>query len=296
MTQTRNIGAPQVGRGSLLPFGSTVADAAGVAGSFVERASAIAWERFTENQQISYKAHGEVVTEVDLICERSIAFDIHETFPSHSIISEESFLKQEDSSWSWIVDPLDGSNNYAMGLPLFGSTVTLCFNSHPIVAAISVAPGRCFTAVRNSGVESNREYYGRASSMHRPKIAALWQGYEVQHQDSTRVMVRECIEGSVSRIVENWAPVVDVDLIIRGAIDVVVGIDCSGLEIPAALLLLQESGAQMVSLESSDNRLSFIAGEPSLVEEVTQQLRASIPQFNQSLERPLATWSKTWMR
>ncbi len=68
-------------------------------------------------KQISYKGPVSLVTETDGKIERLIIGIIHRNFPNHSILAEES-LPQKKSSAKWIIDPIDGTTNFAHGLPM----------------------------------------------------------------------------------------------------------------------------------------------------------------------------------
>lgn len=71
----------------------------------------------------------DIVTEVDLKAENLIINTLKETFPSHSFNSEEQGLTsnggQSESQWNWVIDPIDGTINYANGLPLFAVSLAL---------------------------------------------------------------------------------------------------------------------------------------------------------------------------
>ena len=80
-------------------------------------------ERFGRALQISNKSEIDLVTEADLASERLIIERIKALYPRHSILAEESGASapadREASEWRWIIDPLDGTTNYAHGYPCF---------------------------------------------------------------------------------------------------------------------------------------------------------------------------------
>lgn len=74
----------------------------------------------SQNLQMETKSNiSDVVTEVDKACEAMIIGHINETYPDHSILGEETGAHASTSDWEWVVDPLDGTNNYSQGLPIF---------------------------------------------------------------------------------------------------------------------------------------------------------------------------------
>src|SRR4030042_3212658 len=82
--------------------------------------------------QASQKPDKTVVTEADLAADRLITKSIHEQYPKDEIISEESSLFIENaSSPTWVIDPLDGTTNFTLGLPVWGVSIARLIDGHP---------------------------------------------------------------------------------------------------------------------------------------------------------------------
>lgn len=75
-----------------------------------------------------------IVTEVDLKSEDIIIKTIMEAFPNHNILSEEIGFIDRSSEFTWIIDPLDGTSNFAVGIPWFGILVSLHHQNQCILA------------------------------------------------------------------------------------------------------------------------------------------------------------------
>jgi myo-inositol-1(or 4)-monophosphatase len=75
-----------------------------------------------------------IVTEVDLLCDKIITDLIVREYPDHNLISEESGLKDNHSNYTWVIDPLDGTSNFAAGIPWFGVLIALFENDLPVLA------------------------------------------------------------------------------------------------------------------------------------------------------------------
>jgi myo-inositol-1(or 4)-monophosphatase len=85
-------------------------------------------ERFGRKIEISNKSEIDLVTESDLASERVIIERIKTYYPRHSILAEESGITNphdHESDWRWIIDPLDGTTNYAHGYPCFCVSIAL---------------------------------------------------------------------------------------------------------------------------------------------------------------------------
>ncbi len=74
---------------------------------------------------IDYKGKINLVTEADKISEEMITSKINHLFPDHDILAEEFTYTNKDSDFRWIIDPLDGTTNYAHGYPVFCISIAL---------------------------------------------------------------------------------------------------------------------------------------------------------------------------
>src|SRR5438552_10894247 len=112
-------------------------------------------EKFGRKLQVSKKGDINLVTEADLASESHIIERIRSYYPKHSILAEESgeaVVKGGDTSWKWIIDPLDGTTNYAHGYPCFCVTIALEHDGE-IVLGVTFDPTRdeLFAAERGRG-------------------------------------------------------------------------------------------------------------------------------------------------
>ena len=67
----------------------------------------------------------DLLTVADLESEKAVVSTIRENFPDHNFLAEESKYEKTDSQFSWIIDPLDGTNNFVCGLPIFCVSIAL---------------------------------------------------------------------------------------------------------------------------------------------------------------------------
>lgn len=78
----------------------------------------------------------DIVTEADIKSHEILTDAIRNMYPDHGIVSEESEEYKADAEYVWCIDPLDGSRNFATGVPLFGINLALMRNGTPTHAAI----------------------------------------------------------------------------------------------------------------------------------------------------------------
>lgn len=97
-----------------------------------------------------------LVTEVDQKCEIAALSLLRKAFPTHNFWGEESGQQKNQSEFTWLVDPLDGTTNYAHAYPFFCCSIALVQNGWPIVGVIYDAlREECFTAKKGHGAFLN---------------------------------------------------------------------------------------------------------------------------------------------
>jgi myo-inositol-1(or 4)-monophosphatase len=101
-------------------------------------ATKILKKHFGKTLEENFKAKKEIVTVADLESEKKIISIIKKQFPTHSIYSEEKGLEDNKSDYQWIIDPLDGTGNFARGLPLYGIILCLLYKKEPILGVINI--------------------------------------------------------------------------------------------------------------------------------------------------------------
>lgn len=121
-------------------------------------AGRILLEKFGTSIEVNKKGDINLVTEADLASEALIIDRIKSYFPKHSVLAEESGAAVVDglSTWKWIIDPLDGTTNYAHGYPCFAVTIALEHESE-IKLGVTFDPTRdeMFSAERGNGASLN---------------------------------------------------------------------------------------------------------------------------------------------
>jgi myo-inositol-1(or 4)-monophosphatase len=118
-------------------------------------------EKFDRNIKVSKKGDINLVTEADLASEALIIERIKSYYPKQSILAEESgnaVVMGGENTWKWIIDPLDGTTNYAHGYPCFCVTVALEHEGE-IVIGVTFDPTRneLFAAERSRGTSLNNK-------------------------------------------------------------------------------------------------------------------------------------------
>ncbi len=109
-------------------------------------------------KKIQHKGEINIVTEIDLECERIIKDNILQRFPDHAILAEESKETITESKYRWIIDPLDGTTNFAHGYPFFCVSIAVEKEGEIILGVIfDPVKKELFTAKKGMGAFLNGE-------------------------------------------------------------------------------------------------------------------------------------------
>jgi len=103
--------------------------------------------------------NNQVLTQTDLEIGRFIISEIEREFPDHNIIDEEAGVIDRSSEFTWVVDPIDGTSNFANGIPTFGIIIGLLNKDVPIAGGVALPQfGRIIAAEKGKGAfEGNKK-------------------------------------------------------------------------------------------------------------------------------------------
>jgi myo-inositol-1(or 4)-monophosphatase len=129
------------------------------------RAGAVLVDSYERIERIDYKSKRDVVTNADYASERLVIDAIRDRFPDDAILAEESgehaAMVKRDGSRSgrtWVIDPLDGTVNYANGIPYYCVSIGLVVDAHPAVGVVlDPARGDCYAAAADGPATLNGE-------------------------------------------------------------------------------------------------------------------------------------------
>jgi myo-inositol-1(or 4)-monophosphatase len=211
-------------------------------------------EKFGRKINISKKGDINLVTEVDIASEKLIIERIKSYYPKHSILAEESgnAVVLGESTWKWIIDPLDGTTNFAHGYPCFCVTLALEHEGR-IVIGVTFDPTRneLFAAERGQGATLNNKPV-RVSETEKLSEALLVTGFPYnfkQKEDFARHLTNFLLYARGVR--RDGSAAIDLAYVACGRFD---GFWEEGLnpwDIAAGVLLIEEAGGQISYYDGS---------------------------------------------
>jgi myo-inositol-1(or 4)-monophosphatase len=125
-------------------------------------------ERYPAGRNVTFKGYRDIVTDADTAAEAIVLDLIRARFPDHAILSEEAGGGEIGSGYTWVVDPLDGTTNYAHHIPVFAVSVGVLEGGEPLIGVIhDPLRDQTFVAERGEGARLN------GAPMHVSRVARL---------------------------------------------------------------------------------------------------------------------------
>ncbi len=202
-------------------------------------------------------------TEADLASNKAILDKLQIHFPDYNFFSEESGWEKRNSEYTFVIDPLDGTNNFAIGLPNFSVSIAL-LEGNQIVAGVTYNPitEETFFAEKGKGAFLNGSSLQTSEITEIEKATVAYTcGYKTENR-----FYQEFIRQNVPRMkrfMSNWSPCLDYCRVASGKIEAVI---CNGNEVYDNLvgkLLIKEAGGVVTrfdgNLEEDEKGVYFVA-------------------------------------
>jgi myo-inositol-1(or 4)-monophosphatase len=218
----------------------------------VVRAGDLQMAQFGQAFQIDKKGTIDLVTEVDVAVERMFRALIAERFPDHQVLAEEmGGASAVPAGPCWVFDPIDGTTNYAHGLPIFCASLALEIDGVPEVAAI-YDPNRreLFTAERGGGAFLNGAPL-RVSSADRLVDALLVTGfpYDVHSRVDEVVGLFGAFVGQARAVRRLGSAAIDLCWVAAGRMDGFWEADLKPWDVAGGALVVAEAGGRVTGTD-----------------------------------------------
>lgn len=194
--------------------------------------------------KVEIKGYNDFVTEVDRMSEQAIIEIIRKAHPEHAILAEESGRNQQQSDYEWIIDPLDGTNNYLHGFPVFAVSIAITERGR-LAHGVVYDPLRedLYVATRGRGAQLNDR---RIRVSKRPGIPGALIGTGFPFRDFADLggyleMLRAVLDagGGIRRA---GAAALDLAWVAAGRLDGFFELGLKPWDIAAGSLLIEEAG------------------------------------------------------
>jgi myo-inositol-1(or 4)-monophosphatase len=221
-------------------------------------------EGYGSNFQIDMKGKIDLVTEIDRRSEDYLVGAIRSQFPSHKVITEERGVIQGENSQVWYIDPLDGTVNYAHGVPIFSVSIAYMENNQVVMGAVyDPMQAELYVAERGQGTRLN----GRLLRVSKASVldqSLLVTGFPYDmHTNPVNNLDHYANFALRSRGVRRLgSAAIDLAYVAAGRFDGFWEIRIHNWDIAAGSLLVEEAGGKVTDLRGGPD---FISAEPSIL-------------------------------
>ena len=211
------------------------------------RAGARELEAFARNGfRVAFKAPKNLVTEADLASQEAVRKVLAKAFPGHNLLMEEKLDHQQGSDYTWVVDPLDGTTNFAHGYPMYAVSIGLAKGAQPIVGVVyNVPSGEWFTAVKGKGAFLNGKpiHVSRVKDLEHALLAT---GFPYKSVEAGRKTVKDIghLWHGVQGIRRSGSAALDICDVACGRLDAYWEYKLSPWDVAAGQLILREAGGK----------------------------------------------------
>ncbi len=254
-----------------LPVSSTGRPAMDVIDQAVRAAGKIIQDGWNADKQITFKGRADIVTDIDVAAEKAVLEILTREFPGFGILAEESQPVEGESPYKWIVDPLDGTRNYAHGVPHFCSIVALA-KDNEMVAGVIYDPVReeMFSAALGQGAFLNGEPITVSETTELSRCLLSFDlGYVDEKAGLALDMVRSLWPGMYSIRMMGTAGL-GLAYAASGRVDLFFHHSLSPWDLATGLLLIREAGGDVVDRQG--NRAGLFS--PSVICSSTPLIQA----------------------
>ncbi len=222
------------------------------------------------DKQITFKGRADIVTDIDVAAEKAVLEILTGAFPDFGILAEESQPVAGASPYRWVVDPLDGTRNYAHSIPHFCTIVALA-EGDDIIAGVIYDPVReeTFTASRGEGAFLNGAPISVSQTTELSRcLLSCDLGYVDEKAGLALDMLRSLWPGMYSVRLMGSAGL-GVAYAASGRVDLFFHHSLSPWDIAAGLILAKEAGGRIVDRQGKEAGLftpSVICSSPALID------------------------------
>ena len=232
-----------------------------------------------QSVRVHAKAKNNYVTNVDIAVEKTIVEIIQKAFPEQYFITEESGnFGNESSDCTWIIDPIDGTNNFIHGLPHHCVSIAMQFRGKTELAVIyNPYLDQLFTATKGSGAQLNGLRIRVANK--KDFSGCLFSGalkYSPKVFKATYPAALLALHKDISGLRYSGSLALDMCYVAAGYLDAVwTSRDAKIWDTAAAALMIKEAGGMLCSLDGGLDYLDhgrLIGGNPKMVAKLTKFL------------------------
>lgn len=215
---------------------------------------------FYNEHQIKHKGTVDLVTEVDIASEKKLREELAKACPEVKFFGEESGGENWKNGDFWIVDPIDGTTNFANRLPHFSISIAMCHNGIPVAGIVkNPIKDETYTAIKNGGSFFN------GKQMHVTNVTDMNEALAVtgfpynrrEHMDEILARLRNMLM-HVADVRRFGSAALDLCYIARGIYSVYWEKNLKPWDVAAGKLIVEEAGGKVTRYDGSEMELDAL--------------------------------------
>ncbi len=248
-------------------------DAALAAGKIIAKYSG---EDLQKN--IKHGDGSDFATEADLKAEKTIVSMISKVFPEHNIIAEEDEKVDRGSEYTWVIDPLDGTFSFSVGMPYYAVSIGLLKEGKPVLGVIyHVQAKDLYYATEGEGAFLNGK---RITVSKRDKLEESGVTLDAGHRGKRQHKLDLYVNNFMTKIGMSYSvgsAVVTLAYIAQGIFDAVIN-EAYLWDFAAGTIIIREAGGKVTDFEGNEpdwskQRLSIVASNGLLHDQILEALK-----------------------
>ena len=234
--------------------------------------------------QTNFKGPRDLVTNADVASEKTIISIIKESFPTDQILAEEGHHASSvaEGRW-WIIDPIDGTTNFAHGFPIFCVSIGFWIDGVPQLGVVyDVMSDECFVAEKGKGATCNgiKIQVSKTTVLSQSLIATGFPYHEFRSSEPYLSVFKHFLKHARS-VRRPGAATYDLCAVAAGRFDGFYEFGLQAWDVGAAGLIVQEAGGIVTNWAGGEQWLfsnKVVAGNPIIHEEIRKILETYIPE------------------
>jgi len=225
-----------------------------VAEKTAREAGVVLLENLGKVKKIEFKAKNSLVTEVDKLSEEIIINNIKKSFPSHDIFAEESGRHSENSDYLWLIDPIDGTTNYAHAYPFFSISIALEVKGEVEIGLVyDPVKDEMFTAEAGKGAYLNGELIkvSKSDSIEHSHVCTGFM-HEIEWMVEANIKHFGKFIRRARAVRRDGSAALDVCYVACGRFDGFWELGLNPWDTAAAVLILKEAGGQVTTFSGDE--------------------------------------------
>lgn len=234
--------------------------------------------------------NNQVLTETDLEIGKTLIEKIQKEYPEHNIIDEEAGVIDNKSDFTWVIDPIDGTSNFANGIPLYGIMLGLLKDNEPVAGGLALPNfSEIYIANKGNGAYCNGEKISvtRENNLKNSLVAYGIDG----HQEKPKFTRDECkLLAEIVLNIRNLRTsnsVFDIAMVAKGKYGAFLNQTSKIWDNVAQQIIIEESGGIYTdffgnkidysnALEKADDNFTFLAASPVLHSKLLEIIKENV--------------------